>query len=141
MTLVQRVCQCLCTFTRCTELRKEKEMKKFVPREEKGIRNRTGSYAAINKYKSVPGLISIWMGIGVLAGLLLLFVLSYINKGMAGMWIGALGILLIVVAIAAIIVAINGLRDSEALHTRNAIGIVENLLILGGLVFLYVMGI
>ena len=115
MTLVQRVCQCMCTFTRCTELRKEKEMKKFVPREEKGI--------------------------GVLAGLILLFVLSYINKGMAGMWIGALGILLIVVAIAAIIVAINGLRDSEALHTRNAIGIVENLLILGGLVFLYVMGI
>lgn len=101
---------------------------------------RREKYISVEKYKSVPGLVSILMGAGTVIGVLLLFVLSYLNQGNAGMWIGVAGLLLIVVAFAAIVVAIAGLRDPEALHNRPAIGLIENIIIFILLVLLYISG-
>lgn len=98
------------------------------------------NYASVDKYKSVPGLISIFMGIGTVIGMVLLFVGSYLEGGQAGIWIGVLGILLIVVALAAICMAITGLRDPDAMHGRPTIGLIENLIIFVLLILLYLSG-
>ena len=97
-------------------------------------------YISVEKYNSVPGLVSILMGAGTVIGILILFVLSYLNQGNAGIWIGVAGLLLIAVAFAAIVVAITGFWDPEALHTRPTIGLIENMIIFILLVLLYISG-
>lgn len=101
---------------------------------------RRETYISVEKHKSVPGLISILMGAGTVIALLLLVVISYLHQGNAGMWIGVLGLLLAVVALAAIVVAITGFRDPEALHSRPTIGLIENMIIFVLLVLLYISG-
>lgn len=99
------------------------------------------NYASVDKYKSVPGLISIFMGIGTVIGMVLLLVCSYLEGGQAGIWIGVLGILLIAVALAAVIMAITGLKDPDAMHGRPIAGIIENLIIFVLLILLYLSGL
>lgn len=101
---------------------------------------RREKYISVEKYESVLGLTSILMGVGTVIGVLLLFVLSYFKQGNAGIWIGAVGLLLILVAFAAIVIAVMGLRDPEALHTRPTIGLIENSMIFILLIFLYISG-
>ena len=102
-------------------------------------RSRREDYASLNKYKSVPGLISICMGIGVIVGFLLLFFVSYMLGGEAGIWIGVLGILLFLVAVAAVVVAIIGLRDSEAQAKRSVVGLLFNGIIITIVILTYIL--
>lgn len=104
------------------------------------MRNRV-SYASVDKYKSVPGLISILMGAGTVLGILILFVVSYVKQGNAGIWIGAVGILFLLVAFVAIVVAIFGLRDPDAQHGRPVIGLFENMVIFVLIILLYISGL
>lgn len=116
-------------------------MKVFKPREEKNINRRSTNYLSVDKYPSVPGWISCIMGIIGMVFLVFLFVLSYVNKGTAGMWIGVLGIFGMLLTLAGIIVAVIGFRDPEALHTRDVIGISGNGLLLLFYIILYVAGL
>lgn len=72
--------------------------------------------------------------------LLVLFAVSYAQKGNAGMWIGMLGLVLLVVSVAGIVLAANGLRDPDARNGRSIVGIFINGILLFGLVGLYIMG-
>ena len=116
-------------------------MKVFKPREDEFAVRRNTGYLAIDKYPSVPGLISCVMGVAGIVLLLLLFILSYVNKGMAGIWIGVLGILGMLLGIVAIGIAAIGMKDPEALHTRNVIGMIGNGLLLLIYIILYAVGL
>lgn len=117
--------------------KKGKAMKKLKSKSGAGIRNRGNSYMKIDQYKSVPGLISILVAAGTLLLLNVLFVLSYLKKGQAGMWIGLLGLLLLVVAIFGAGLGIYAIRDSEARKGRPVVGTICNLLLVALLLFLY----
>lgn len=102
---------------------------------------RKNDYAAIDQYKSIPGLISILMGLVSAVGYILLFLMAYMAEGEAGPWIGVLGFLLFFVIIGAIIVAVKGLRDPDAQNTRPIVGLIENSILLVCVLVLYIMGI
>ncbi|MCI8408662.1 MAG: hypothetical protein HFJ09_05245 [Lachnospiraceae bacterium] len=97
-------------------------------------------YASIEQYKSIPGLISILMGFGVVVGYVLLFLMAYMAEGEAGLWIGVLGFFLLFVIIGAILMAIKGLRDPDAQNTRPVIGLIENSVLFIGILVLYIVG-
>ena len=98
-------------------------------------------YASIEQYKSIPGLISILMGFGVVVGYVLLFLLAYMAEGEAGLWIGVLGFFLLFVIIGAILMAIKGLRDPDAQNTRPVIGLIENSVLFICILVLYIVGV
>lgn len=98
-------------------------------------------YASLEQYKSVPGLISIFMGFGAVVGYVLLFLMAYMAEGEAGLWIGVLGIFLLFVIIGAIFMAIKGLRDPDAQNTRPVIGLIENSILFLCILVLYIVGV
>lgn len=102
---------------------------------------RKNDYAAIDQYKSIPGLISILMGFAAVIGYILLFLLAYMAEGEAGVWIGVLGFLFLFVIIGGIVVAVKGLRDPDAQNTRPVVGIIMNIVLLVCVLALYIMGI
>lgn len=97
-------------------------------------------YAAIDQYKSVPGLISILMGFAVVVGYVLLFLMAYMAEGEAGLWIGVLGFFLFFVIIGAILVAIKGLRDPDAKNLRPVVALIENGILFICVLVLYIVG-
>lgn len=97
-------------------------------------------FAAIDQYKSGWGLVSILMGIASIIGYMLLFLLAYMSEGEAGLWIGVLGFILLFVVIAAIVFAVKGLKNPDAQNIRPVIALIENGMILFGVVTLYIIG-
>ena len=116
-------------------------MNTFIPREEDSIRNRKVTYMKIDQYPSVVGLVSMCMGGANFAVLMLLFLISYTQKGESGMWIGVLGLLLAIVAISGIVTAVVGMRDEEAKKGRSVAGFCINVFLFLVYVSLYVTGI
>ncbi|MDE7424590.1 MAG: hypothetical protein K2N51_13035 [Lachnospiraceae bacterium] len=102
---------------------------------------RKNEYASIEQYKSIPGLISILMGFGVVMGYVLLFLMAYMAEGEAGLWIGVLGFFLFFVIIGAIVMAIKGLRDPDAQNTRPIVGLIENSILFICVLVLYFVGV
>lgn len=115
-------------------------MKKFTSRDGEGLHRRENTYMKIDQYQSVQGLVSICLGAAVFVLLLVLFAVSYVQKGNAGSWIGVLGLLLFVTSIAGIVLAITGLRDPEARKGRSVIGLSVNIVMFISLAVLYIMG-
>ncbi len=115
-------------------------MKKFAPRDGERIHRRENTYMKIEQYQSLQGLLSICLGGIVFVALLVLFAISYAQKGNAGTWIGVLGLLLLAVTVAGIVLAAIGLRDPEARKGRPGVGLTVNLILFLGLVSLYIMG-
>lgn len=115
-------------------------MKKFTPREGERLHRRENTYMKIEQYQSLQGLISICLGGTILVLLLVLFAISYAQKGNAGGWIGVLGLLLFAASVVGIVLAVIGLRDPEARKGRSIIGLAANLVMFIGLVSLYIVG-
>lgn len=115
-------------------------MKKFTPKDGESLHRRENTYMKIDQYQSAQGLISICLGATAFVLLLVLFVVSYVQKGNAGVWIGALGLLLLVGTVAGIVLAVIGLKDPEARKGRPIIGLSANLVMFICLVILYIMG-
>lgn len=115
-------------------------MKKFVSKDQTSINNRKMSYMDIDRYPSVPGLIAIILGGVIFVAFLVLCVVSYLQAGVAGMWIGVLGLLLLVSALVGICISLYGLRDPEAKPFRSVVGLAENVLMFLVLLVLYVRG-
>ena len=101
---------------------------------------RKNDFASIDQSKSVHGLISILMGFAAIVGYVLLFLMAYMAEGEAGLWIGVLGFALLFVVVGAILFAVKGLRDPDAQNTRPVIGMIENGIVLIGILVLYIMG-
>lgn len=116
-------------------------MKTFVSKDRTGVHNRGSSYIEIDKHKSVPGFISIMIGVAVFVLLMVLFLLSYLEHGKAGIWLGLIGIMLVFLAITGIIFAISGLSDSESKKGRPIAGAVLNAVMLSVLLVLYIVGV
>ena len=114
-------------------------MKKSASKERAGVHNRKVGYMDIDKHDSVSGLVSIIIGIAVVL-LLGLFLLSYIQHGKAGIWIGLLGILLVFATVAGVVIAIFGLSDTEAKKGKPVLGIILNAVLFSVLVVLYIIG-
>ena len=115
-------------------------MKKSASKERAGVHNRKVGYMDIDKHDSVLGLVSIIVGIAAVVVLLGLFLLSYIQHGKAGIWIGLLGILLAFATVAGVVIAIFGLSDTEAKKGKPVLGIVLNAVLFSALVVLYIIG-
>lgn len=115
-------------------------MKKYTPREGEHLHRRENTYMKIEQYQSLQGLISICLGGTIFVLLLVLFAISYVQKGNAGGWIGVLGLLLFAASVVGIVLAVIGLRDPEARKGRSIVGLAANLVLFIGLVSLYIMG-
>ncbi|MBQ1688157.1 MAG: hypothetical protein II073_02620 [Lachnospiraceae bacterium] len=95
-------------------------------REKSSLRNRTMTYIHLEQYPSMQGLISLIIGAVSWAFWIGLYVISYLQKGKSGLWIGFLGILCLLCAITGSVFAIIGLRDPDAKKGRSLLGIVIN---------------
>lgn len=115
-------------------------MKKFASRDGERKYRRENTYMKIEQYQSLQGLISICLGGSVFVALMVLFAISYVQKGNAGVWIGILGLLLVAVTVAGIVLAVVGLRDPEARKGRPSVGLAVNLLLFIVLASLYIIG-
>lgn len=115
-------------------------MKKFTPRDGEYLHRRKNTYMKIEQYQSLQGLVSICLGGAVFVLLLVLFAVSYVQKGNAGGWIGVSGLLLLAASVVGVVLAVIGLRDPEARNGRSIVGLAVNFVMFIGLMVLYIMG-
>lgn len=115
-------------------------MKESRGKEERSLHNRKVSYMRIDQHPSVQGLVSIMIAAATLVILLTLCIVSFIQHGKSGMWIGLLGILSGVISVVGIVFAAMGLSDPEARRERPVIGLCCNIVLLLILVALYTVG-
>lgn len=100
-----------------------------------------GSYAFVDKQKSLKGMISTILALIALVGLIILLLVSYIHKGQGGLWLGFAGLLFLIMIVVGFILAIISFRDKEIEYGFPISGLVGNGILLLVYFIIYVVGI
>lgn len=105
------------------------------------LKRKKASIKFVGRKQSIYGLIStIIGGVGVVT-LGVLFYIATKAKGMASLWMGLVGILLLGLSIAGFIVGTRGLKQKDVFYGLPIVGTASNGVLLIGMVVLYFLGL
>ena len=105
------------------------------------FKKKKASIKFVGRKQSVYGLISTIIGSVSAVVLGILFYITTSSGGSTSVWLGLVGLLLLVITLAGLVTGVSGFKQKDIFYTLPVIGVVLNGLLFLGMVILYFLGL
>ncbi len=99
-----------------------------------------GNIKFSNKSHAVNGIISTIVGVISVGIMIVLIIISYMNRGNAGVYVGAIGLSALVMSVVGLILGIKSFSERECYYLFSKIGSIINAIIILIWISIYVIG-
>lgn len=105
------------------------------------MRKKKDEFKFSDKYHPVQGIVGVVLAILVLITSCVLFYISSTSSGNAGVWIGLIGVLLLIINIIGFVLSVRGFRKQDIYYHFPIAGILLNGFLFVVFLLLYIVGI
>lgn len=105
------------------------------------FKKKKASIKFVGRKHSIYGLISTVIGSVSAVTLGILFYITTSSEGNTSVWLGLVGLLLLVITLAGLVTGVSGFKQKDIFYTLPVIGVIVNGLLFLGMVILYFLGL